>query len=169
MLDVLVPVDGTPNALGAVRHALREYQQDHRLRLHLLNVQPALSRHAARFLSRGDREGWHRQQAQAALAPAERLLAQADVPFESHWCVGQRAREICHRARDLRVDHIVMGTARKSSLTRLLEDSVTNRVLAATPVPVEVIAGRAVSAWERLGLPAGLGLGLGSLLWMALD
>ena len=169
MLDVLVPVDGTPNALGAVRHALREYQQDHRLRLHLLNVQPALSRHAARFLSRGDREGWHRQQAQAALAPAERLLAQAGVPFESHWCVGQRAREICHRARDLRVDHIVMGTARKSSLTRLLEDSVTNGVLEATPVPVEVIAGRAVSRWERLGLPAGLGLGLGSLLWLALD
>ena len=32
MLDILVPVDGRPNALGAVRHALLEYQQDHRLR-----------------------------------------------------------------------------------------------------------------------------------------
>ena len=169
MLNVLVPVDGTSNALGAVRHALREYQQDHNLRLHLLNVQPALSRHVARFLSRGDRQRWHRDQARAALAPAERLLAQAGVPFESHWGVGQRAREICRQAIDLKVHHIVMGTARKSSLTRLLEDSVTNRVLETTPVPVEVIVGQAVSRWERLGLPLGLGLSLGSLAWMALD
>ena len=169
MLDVLVPVDGTANALGAVRHALREYQQDHSLRLHLLNVQPSLSRHAARFLSKGDRQGWHRQQAQAALAPAESLLAQAGVPFESHWCVGGRAREICRWARDLQVHHIVMGTARKNSLTRLLEDSVTNQVLEATPVPVEVIAGRAVSRLEQLGLPAGMGVAVGSLLWLAFD
>ena len=169
MLNVLVPVDGTSNALGAVRHALREYQQDHNLRLHLLNVQPALSRHVARFLSRGDRQRWHRDQARAALAPAERLLAQAGVPVESHWGVGQRAREICRQAIDLKVHHIVMGTARKSSLTRLLEDSVTNRVLETTPVPVEVIVGQAVSRWERLGLPLGLGLSLGSLAWMALD
>ena len=169
MLDLLVPVDGTTNALGAVRHALGEYQQDHRLRLHLLNVQPSLSRHAARFLSKGDRQGWHQQQARAALVPAERLLVQAGVPFESHWCVGNRAREICRWARDLKVHHIVIGTARKSSLTRLLEDSVTNQVLETTPVPVEVIAGRAVSRWESLGLPAGLGLGIGSVLWLALD
>ena len=169
MLDVLVPVDGTANALGAVRHALREYQQDHRLRLHLLNVQPSLSRHAARFLSKGDREGWHAEQSRSALDPAERLLAQAGVPFESHWCVGQRAREICRWAQRLKVHHIVMGTARKNSLTRLLEDSVTNQVLESTPVPVEVIAGRSVSLLERLGVPSALGLGLGSLVWMALD
>ena len=169
MLDVLVPVDGTANALGAVRHAVREYQHDHSLRLHLLNVRPVLSRHAARFLSKGAREGWHRQQALAALAPAQALLAKAGVPFESHWCVGGRAHQICRWARDLKVHHIVMGTARKSSLTRLLEDSVTNQVLQHTPVPVEVVAGQAVSRLERLGLPAGLGLGLGALLWLALD
>ena len=169
MLDILVPVDGTPNALGAVRHALLEYQQDHRLRLHLLNVQPALSRHVARFLSKGDREAWHAGQSRSALAAAERLLAQAGVPFESHWCVGHRAREICRLARQLKVHHIVMGTARKDSLTRLLEDSVTNQVLESTPVPVEVIAGRSVSRLERLGLPSAVGLGLGSLVWMALD
>ncbi len=49
----------------------------------------------------------------------------------------------------------------------MLEDSVTHRVLEATPVPVEVIAGDAVSRWERWGLPAGV-LGVGGLL-LAID
>ena len=42
MLKVLVPVDGSSNALGAVRHAIAEYRRHHELELHLLNVQPAL-------------------------------------------------------------------------------------------------------------------------------
>ena len=68
----------------------------------------------------------------------------------------------------LGVDRIVLGTARKNSLTRLLEDSVTHRVLESTPVPVEVIAGDAVSRWERWGLPAGV-VGAGGLLLLSLD
>ena len=66
----------------------------------------------------------------------------------------------------LDVHHIVIGTARKNSLTRMLEDSVTHRLLETTPVPVEVVAGDAVSRWERWGLPAGV-LGLGGLLVLA--
>ncbi len=169
MLNVLVPVDASPNAQLAVRHAIGEYRQNHQLRLHLLNVQQPLSRHAARFLSPHDRDSWHRQQAEAAMAPSLALLREADVPHELHWRVGRRAEEICRAAGTLGAHHIVIGTARKNSLTRMLEDSVTNQVLEATPVPVEVISGRAVSRFERWGLPAGLGLGLGGLLWLAID
>lgn len=50
----------------------------------------------------------------------------------------------------------------------MIEDSVTNRVLEATPVPVEVVAGDAISKWERWGLPAGV-LGAGGLLLLAMD
>ena len=49
-----------------------------------------------------------------------------------------------------------MGIARKNSLTRLLEDSVTHRVLETATVPVEVVAGEAVSKLERFGVPAGV-------------
>ena len=168
MLKVLVPVDGSSNALGAVRHAIAEYRRHHELELHLLNVQPALSRHVARFLSRGDRDAWHRAQADAALLEARTLLTQAGVPIHAHWVVGDRAAQICQTAERLAVHHIVMGTARKNSLTRMLEDSVTNKVLEATTVPVEVIAGEAVSKWERWGVPAGI-LGAGGLLVLAID
>ena len=169
MLKVLVPVDGSPNALRAVRNAINEYQRHHELELHLLNVQPRLSHHIARLISRQDREAWLQDRAEAAMSSARAELQQAGVPCETHWAVGDRAAEICRAAVRLGVHHIVMGTARKNSLTRMLEDSVTNRVLEATPVPVEVVAGGTVSKWESWGLPAAaVGAG-GGLLFLALD
>jgi YjbE family integral membrane protein len=168
MLKVLIPVDGSTNALRAVRHAMAEYQRHHELELHLLNVQPRVSRHIGRFVSRSDREAWQHDRADVASASARALLIQAGLPHQVHWAVGERAAEICRTAERLGVHHIVMGTARKSSLTRMLEDSVTGRVLEATPVPVEVVAGDAISKWERWGLPAGL-LGVGGLLLLAAD
>ena len=56
MLKVLVPVDGAGNALVAVRHVIDEYRRHHALELHLLNVQPRLSRHVARWISRRNRD-----------------------------------------------------------------------------------------------------------------
>lgn len=162
MLKVLVPIDGSVNALKAVRFAVSEYRRHHELSLHLLNVQAPLSRHVATFISRGDRKRWHQERAAQALREARRVLDRAGVPYEVHWSLGERAREICAAARRLHVHHIVMGTARRHSITRMLEDSVTDRVLHATPVPVEVVAGEAVSRWERWGLPAGvIGAALG--------
>ena len=168
MLAILVPVDGSRNALGAVRHAIAQYRRDHALEVHVLNVQPRLSRHAARFVARADREGWLHDRADTAMAAAVALLTEAGVPHEKHWAAGDRAEQICRAAKRLEVHHIVMGTARKNSITRMLEDSVTHRVLETTPVPVEVITGDAVSRWERWGLPAGV-LGAGGLLLLAMD
>ena len=169
MLKVLIPVDGSANALRAVRHAIAEYRRHHELELHLLNVQPRLSRHIGRFVSRDDREGWQRDRSDAALASAEALLAHAGVPHQRHWVTGERAAEICRAAERLGVHHIVMGTARKNSITRMLEDSTTHRVLETTPVPVEVVAGDSVSKWERWGLPAGVLSAAGGLLLLAAD
>ena len=154
MLKVLVPVEGSPNSQRAVQHVIDEYRRHHALEIHLLNVQPRLSRHVARFVSRGNRESWHREQAEAAMADARKALEQAGVPHQLHWCLGDKAKEICRTATQLQAHHIVMGTARKNSITRMLEDSVTNRVLEDTPVPVEVVAGEAISPWERWGVPA---------------
>ena len=169
MLKVLIPVNGSANALRAVRHAIAEYQRHHELELHLVNVQPRLSRHIGRFVSRHDREGWQRDRSDAAMASAKALLDHTGVPHQRHWVTGDRAAEICRAAERLGVHHIVMGTARKNSITRMLEDSTTHQVLEATPVPVEVVAGDAVSKWERWGLPAGVLGAAGGLLFFASD
>ena len=83
--------------------------------------------------------------------------------------VGARAESITAAAHRLGCDEIVMGAARKNSLTRLVEDSTTSRVLELTDVPVEIVPGDAVSRWERYGIPAGLSALLALLLAAVAD
>jgi YjbE family integral membrane protein len=156
MQRILVPVDGSKNAEFAVRHVVAEFLVDSGKEVHLLNVQPPLSQHIAQFVSRRNRDDWHRDEAEKALAPARRLLEQHGVPHTAGYKLGNRAQTIVDEARRLRCHHIVMSTARKNSLTRMLQDSTTNKVLEQTSVPVELIAGDAVSGLERWGVPAGL-------------
>ena len=168
MQRILVPVDGSPNSQYAVRQVINEFMKDSALEVHLLNVQPAFSRHIANFVSRSNRQDYHRAQSEKALGPVKQLLENHGVPYAEHLEVGDKATLIAQAARRLRCDRIVMSTARKNSLTRMLEDSTTNRVLEATDVPVEIIAGDTVSPLERFGVPAGLGAAI-VLLLMAAD
>jgi YjbE family integral membrane protein len=167
MLKVLVPVDGSTNSLQAVRHVINQYVQNHPLELHLLHVRTPFSRHVGRFLSRRDLASYYRDEAEKALKPARGLLESFSVPYACHIEIGDKAKTIVSVAKRLHVDQIMLGTARKNSLTRLVEDSVTNRVLELTPVPVEVIAGKAVSKLERYGVPAGIGTAIALLLFAA--
>ena len=130
--------------------------------------QPAFSRYVAKFVSRKNVADYHREQSDLALAPVRRVLSQFGVPYTAHAEIGKKAEIIANQARRLNCDHIVMSTARKNSLTRMLEDSTTNKVLELTEVPLEIIAGDSVSAVERYGIPAGVGAAVAALV-LALD
>ena len=168
MTKVLVPIGG-PGSHVAVRHVLAEVIKGNPMEIHLLNVQAPFSRHVAQFASRKNLAEYHREQGEKALASAREILDKHRVPYAVHFALGRRAEVIVETAKRLRCHHIVMSTARKNSLTRMLEDSVTNRVLELTPVPVEVIAGEHVSKLERYGVPVGLGAALAALVIAALD
>jgi YjbE family integral membrane protein len=169
MLRILVPVDGSRNAQHAVRHVISEFHRIPSFEVHLLNVQAPFSRHVAQFVARKEREGYHHDASEAVLAPLRTMLNSARVPFAEHVKVGRKAETIAAEARRLNCDHIVLATARKNSLTRMIEASVTNRVLDLTSVPVEVVVGDSVSKLERFGIPMGIGAGLGALTLLALD
>ncbi len=169
MLKVLVPVDGSPNSEFALRHVVRQFMNNTAMEIHLLNVQPSLSSYITRFLSRRSVRDFHADQAEKALRPARQLLDGFGVPYATHVEIGPRAERITELAHRLRCDHIVMSSARKNSLTRLVESSTTNRVLELTSVPVEMVAGDAVSPWERYGIPAGLGTLIALLLAAVAD
>ena len=109
------------------------------------------------------------ERAEAALAPVRALLDQHGIPHHVHIRVGDRGTIIAEEAKALGCDYIVMSTARKNSLTRMLEDSTTNRVLELTTVPVELIAGEDVSPVERIGVPASIGAALALLVAAAVD
>ena len=83
--------------------------------------------------------------------------------------MGGKASSIAEFARQLRCDHIVIGTARKNSLMRTIGGSVTNEVLELTTVPVIAVAGDSPSTWERYGTHLGVGGGLAWLLVAALE
>ena len=164
MLKILVPVDGSRNCQFAVKQVIKQFMNNTAMEIHLLNVQPPFSSYIARFVSRKNLRDYHRDEAEKALGPVKQMLDGFGIPCSTHAAVGERAKTITDMARRLRCDHIVMSTARKNSLTRLVENSVTNKVLELTSVPVEVIAGDAVSKFERYGIPAALAALLAALL-----
>ena len=169
MIKVLIPVDGSRNCEFAIRHVIKQFMNNTAMEIHLLNVQPPFSAYIARFVSRKTLHDHHRDESEMALRPIRQMLDGHGIPYSAHIEVGERAKRIADTARRLRCDQIVMSTARKNSLTRLVENSVTNKVIELTPVPIEVIPGDAVSRWERYGIPAGVSALLALLLAAAAD
>ena len=160
MTSILVPIGGTPNDRLALQEIIKRHMVAPASDVHLINVQTPFNARIARFSSRQDRRDHHHQRAEAALAPAREMLARFSIPHAVHVESGDRAALIALAARKLGCDRIVMATARKNALTRLLQSSVTAKVMELSPVPVEVIPGTEMSRWERLGIPAAVGAGL---------
>ena len=157
MLKILVPIDGSRNADHALKYVVNEFKNNPDMEIHLLNVQPPFSRHIAQFIGRKTRHSFHREEAEKVLRPAKQFMERFGVPCSAHFAIGRKAATIVDEAHSLHCNRIVMSTARKNSLTRMLEDSTTNKVLEQTRVPVEIIAGEAISSAERYGVPAGFG------------
>lgn len=165
MATLLLPCDGSSNALLAVRHAVDAFRCGDVLMVHLLNVQPPFSAYVARHVSRELRADFHRERADEALAKARQLLESAGASHHIHIEIGDKANCIADAARRLRCDRVVVGSARKSALVRAVENSLTNRVLERCSVPVEVVVGAPVGVLERVGVPAAVGTGM-ALLWV---
>jgi nucleotide-binding universal stress UspA family protein len=165
MLKVLVPIDGSATSNQAVKHIISMQPNHESMEVHLLNVQHPLSRDMSRFFSSGDLAAYHHEQSEKALEGALSQLKAANIPVWEHSDVGDSAESIVEYAKNLKCDAIIMGSGRKNAFTRLLESSVTNRVMELSPVPVEVVPGEQESTMEKVGLPAGAGLGLGLTIW----
>ncbi|MSQ53162.1 MAG: hypothetical protein EXR28_14895 [Betaproteobacteria bacterium] len=165
--SVLVPIDGSTNAVRAVRHVIDHFKRKSTVEVHLLNVQTPFSRHIALFSRSENRETFHQVEAEKALRKAREMLESTGIPHSVHIEIGDKAALIAAAAKRLACDHIVIGAAQKNSVTRMLEASVTNRVIELSTVPVEVISGDAVSGLERIGIPAGLCAAAVLLLWSA--
>ncbi len=80
MKQILIPVDGSPNSLFAVRQVISEFMEDSAMEIHLLNVQTKFSRHIGKFISGGEMNAWYIEKSEEALAPACSLLQQHSIP-----------------------------------------------------------------------------------------
>ena len=136
---VLVPVDGSPQAERAVKHAIGMAKGGQVKALHLLNVQPPLSATVGTFIDKPTRDDYHREEADKALAGPRRLLGEAGVPFKEYIGVGQPGPSIIAFARKLGCGQIVMGTHGAGSALQLVLGSVAQDVVREAGAAVTVV------------------------------
>lgn len=137
---ILLPVDGTPLALDAVRHALLLVQNGLRADFVLANVQEpthlyeiVLAPHAEMLEAASDAAGRH------ALDPAEALLRQAGVRYECEVAAGDVAHTLIDIAERYGCDAIIMGSGGKNAFSSALLGSVSQTVLHDAQVPVTIV------------------------------
>ena len=141
MTSVLLLVDGSDNALRAVRDFVDKrdwYRQP--VDLHLLNVQlPIASGLVKSFISKKQLDEYYREQGLAALEKARALLDEAGVPYQHHIGVGELAATILDYAIDKKSDLLVMGTHGRGAVKGALLGSVATRMLHQGDVPVLLV------------------------------
>nr|WP_251371617.1 universal stress protein [Polynucleobacter sp. VK25] len=166
MNTVLIPVDDSSNALLALKHAVNVYGKDRHSHFHLCNVQPTLYRHIRKFLNKQTINEWQAERAKLAAQSASQFLERAGVSFSFSYVTGDKGEALREEAQRLGCNRIVIGTAKKNTLSRLFENSTTAKLLETSDIPVEVVTGRSLSTLERWGIPA-LGAGAATALMAA--
>ena len=141
MMKILLPVDGSENALRATRFTISLVAScGGQVELHLLTVQlPILSGDVKMFVSQEQINAYYRDEANKALASARALLDGAGVRYVFHIGVGQIAETIAAYAKDKACDQVVMGNRGLGSVSGLLLGSVTTKVLHLVDVPVTLV------------------------------
>ena len=166
MNKVLIPVDDSSNALMALKHAVNMYGNDRQTHFHICNVQPTLYTHIRKFLSKQTINEWQAERAQTAAKSASEFLEKAGANFSFTYVTGDKGEALRDEAQRLECNRIVIGTAKKNTLSRLFENSTTAKLLEISDIPVEVVTGKSLSTLERWGIPA-LGAGAATALMAA--
>lgn len=117
---VLIPVDAghEQRTQSAVEQAVQLNPGETTV-VHLLQVQPPLSRHVASVFHPSELHQLQLDWGQEALASARRLLERAGVPFDCTVKIGHSAPTIASTARELGCDRIVFGTEKPGLGDRL--------------------------------------------------
>jgi YjbE family integral membrane protein len=136
---VLLAVDGSDDSLKAVRQLLAmrtDLRNPAAIELHLVNVQPPVSRDVSNFVSSEAVQGYHKERGDESLAQARAQLDAADCKYQVHELVGDPATTIATLAGDLDCDMIVMGTRGLAAAASALIGSVAQRTVEHASVPV---------------------------------
>jgi nucleotide-binding universal stress UspA family protein len=154
MKSVLVPVDGSACSDQAVREIITGADKSQPLQIHLINVQPPIfSEPSLIFLPQDKLDTFYFNQAEHALASAQKLLRDAGTGFTVHRAVGSIAETILAKAHELGVDGIVIGAHGRGKIAGMLLGSVSLKVLHLSDIPVTVVRNREGSDFGgRIGI-----------------
>ncbi len=140
MSCLLVPVDGSDNALRALHYVIDNKKIFEPLTLHLLNVQiPITSGSVRRFIDSSTIQNYHQEEGETALAAAKALLDGNHIPYTAHIRAGGSAETIVATAEENKCDQIVMGTRGLGAAVGMWLGSVTTKTLQLSKIPVTVV------------------------------
>ena len=141
MRKLLVPFDGSENAVRALRYAISVAQEHRPVAIHVVTVhgEPEEYGYMEAYVSREKLAELQRQHSEARLAVAEGILKAAALPYEAEILVGHTAQAIAQRADELGCDGIVMGTRGMTAIGSLVLGSIATKVVHAAHVPVTLV------------------------------
>ena len=139
MVRILVAVDGSELALDAVRHALMLIREGLKAAIVLGHVQEEASflqlatQSADAIAEAAVEAGKH------LTRPAEKLVRDAGVPFETEIVLGSPAAALCDLAESQGCDFIVMGARGVGAMRAAVIGSVSQAVVHQCNLPVMVV------------------------------
>jgi len=136
---ILIPVDGSPQAKEAVRHASAVHEDDDLVLLHVIEYSESLT-----DPERGGRthdEGWYAKAREEAEDLFERLTAdlEHDGEITTDIADGSPTAEIVDYLGEHDVDQVVIGSHGRTGATRILIGSVSESVARRSKVPVTIV------------------------------
>jgi len=141
MLKLLLPVDGSDNALRAVKHALDSrtwYRESPEY--HLLNVQSPIASGAVKmFISQQQLDAYYQEEAATQLQAARDLLQAAGVTFNAKIIVGEIESSLRRYAKEQAMSMIVMGTRGMGAVRNMVLGSIAARIIQSSELPVMLI------------------------------
>ena len=139
-MKILLAVDESAIGAAAVRHVAKLAKSLKATpQLHVLNVVPRLSKAAEKEFGKAGPDRYYQAQFEAALAPLRPLLKRTRLPVQERTATGDIVPTLLAEAKAAKADMIVIGSHGKGALKSLLVGSVTQKVIALSPVPVLVV------------------------------
>ncbi|MFO7927880.1 MAG: universal stress protein [Halobacteriota archaeon] len=133
MADILVPMDGSPDAEKALEKALDMFPTD---TIHVLNVIQITKIPDDPTTSGLDHAV---SESEGVLARATEIADEHGGKVTTHSTEGHAAKTINSYAEEHDIDHIVMGSTGRSGVRRLLLGSVAETVIRRAPCSVTVV------------------------------
>lgn len=134
---VLVPVDDSEMAMGALRYALDSFPDAEITVLHVSGGPSPMMGAAADLALSDDFEQAAEERASSSLDRARAVAAEYDADITTDVRVGPPARIIVDAAEDF--DAVVIGSHSSSLSERLFVGNVAEKVVRRSPVPVTVV------------------------------
>jgi nucleotide-binding universal stress UspA family protein len=137
---LLVAVDGSEHAEGAVRHAIDMTRRMPETRIVLVNVQPpAMSGEVSNLLTAEEVMAQHTEAGHKVLARAKALLEAAHVPYDAEIVIGTPADGIVECATRHGCDIIVVGASSHGRVHSLVLGSVASKIVRHADLPVTIV------------------------------